>query len=78
MDSLGINDRQKRAVKFVKEKNRITSSDYQEITGVSRQTAYRDLDDLINKHVIENRGESRKGSYYVLAKTLKKDENNSG
>ena len=73
MDSLGINDRQKQAIKFVKEKNRITSSDYQEITGVSRQTAYRDLDDLVNKHVIENRGDSRKGSYYVLAKTSRKD-----
>jgi len=73
MDSLGINERQKQAIKFVKEKNRITSSNYQEITGASRQTAYRDLDDLVTKHVIENRGESRKGSYYVLAKTLKKD-----
>jgi ATP-dependent DNA helicase RecG len=72
MDSLEINDRQKQAIKLVKEKNRISSSEYQAITAVSRQTAYRDLDNLVHKQVFEKRGESRKGSYYVLAKTSRK------
>ena len=68
LDEFGLNERQMRAIQFVKEKGRITSSEYQEITTVSRQTAYRDFDELVHKHVFEKKGESRKGSYYVLTK----------
>jgi len=71
MSELGLTDRQKQAIKIVKEKARITSTDYQEITKVSRQTAYRDLIDLVKIRVLKKRGDTGKGTYYILAKPVK-------
>lgn len=68
MAELNLTDRQKKAIKFVKEKVRITSTDYQEINLVSRQTAYRDLTDLVKIGILTKKGDTGKGTYYVLAK----------
>jgi len=44
---LGLNERQIRAVLYVKEKGSITNKGYQNLFSVSRQTATRDLSDLV-------------------------------
>jgi len=61
-----LNERQMKAVAHIKGAGRITNSELQELTGSIRKTAARDLDDLVQKGVLERVGEKR-GSYYVFA-----------
>jgi ATP-dependent DNA helicase RecG len=75
---LWVSDRQIIIIRFVKEKGKITSSDILKLMAVSRQSAYRDLADLVHRRVLEKKGESRKGSYYVFAKNSGNDQDNSG
>lgn len=65
LEKLGLNERQLKAVTHLKQKERITNSIYQKLTSVIRKTAARDLDDLVEKGVLERLGEKR-GIYYVL------------
>jgi ATP-dependent DNA helicase RecG len=65
MTRLGLSDRQMKAITFVKTHGRITSAEYQSLTDVSRQTATRDLDELVGKAVASRHG-AKRGSYYVL------------
>ena len=69
---IGLNDRQIRAVLYVKEKGRITNKKYQEITGVSRQMAAIELRQLVEKGVFVRIGESGRGVVYELPKTTNK------
>lgn len=66
LESLGLNDRQKQGVAHVKKTGRIVNTEYQELTGVSRKTAMRDLKGLVEKGVFERVG-TKRGAYYVLA-----------
>lgn len=65
MDGLGLNDRQKTSVTFLKSQGRITSAEYQNLTNVSRQTATRDLYEMVKKDVVSRRG-AKRGVYYML------------
>ncbi|MBN1106137.1 MAG: DUF4062 domain-containing protein [Deltaproteobacteria bacterium] len=65
---LGLNDRQIRALAQVKKTGRIANQEYQEVTGVSRATANRDLDSLSAKGILEKVGTTGKSTHYVLAK----------
>ena len=65
MKGLGLSDRQIKAVIYIKRHGRITSAEYQRLTDVSRQTATRDLDELVQKAVASRYG-AKRGSYYVL------------
>ena len=69
---LEINDRQKIAIKIVKDKSRVNSTDYSTLAKISRQTAFRDLNDLVRKGVFEKQGVTGKGKYYTLSKRLRK------
>ena len=51
---------------YVKEKGRITNREYQELTGVSRITATRDLSELIEKKVLKTIGTAKRNIHYVL------------
>jgi ATP-dependent DNA helicase RecG len=62
---LGLNDRQVKAVIFVKEKGKITNKEYQEMNKTSDRTALRDLDNLIELNVFVKEGE-KKGTAYKL------------
>ncbi|NJE26442.1 DeoR family transcriptional regulator [Thermococcus sp. MV5] len=57
---LGLNERQIKAVLYVKEKGRIGNKEYQELFNVSRQTATRDLSDLVRLGILER---VEKGKY---------------
>ncbi len=64
-----LNTRQKTGIACLREEGRITSGRYQDLTGGSRQTAARDLEDLVKKGLLDRQGE-RRGTYYVLAKGM--------
>ena len=66
LKSLNLNDRQVRAVLFAKEKGKLTNSDYQSLNDVSRETATRDLKELIDKQLIKPSGQKGAGSFYTL------------
>ena len=63
---VGLNERQIKAVMYVKEKGRITNKEYQEITGVKKRQASEDLNQLEEKGVLVRIGTTGKGVYYVL------------
>jgi ATP-dependent DNA helicase RecG len=72
MKDLGIDERQKIAIRIAKEKGRVTSTEYSTLAGISRQTAFRDLSDLVNKGVLDKQGVTGPGTYYTLRKGLRK------
>lgn len=61
----GLNDRQIKAVLYVKEKGRITNSEYQKLNNTISKTALRDLDDLINRNIFTRSGEGRNVYYKI-------------
>lgn len=64
---LGLNDRQLKAVLFVKEKGKISNTDYQNLNNVSKATATRDLTELVEKYeLFEKHGQIGAGTVYVL------------
>jgi len=65
MKGLDLSERQLRAVIYIKTHGRITSAEYQRLADVSRQTATRDLDELVQKSVASRCG-AKRGSHYVL------------
>jgi ATP-dependent DNA helicase RecG len=69
LTELGLSERQKKGVWFVKEKGRITNTEYQNVTGVLKREAGRDLKELVDKGVFEKPGSATgKGTYYALSK----------
>ena len=62
----GLNPRQIKAIMYVKEKGKITNSEYQKINTVARQTATKDLNELTKVFkLLINRGFGA-GSYFKL------------
>ena len=49
LQKLGLNDRQMKAVLYVKEKGQITNAEYQEINGISNRTATYELKELVEQ-----------------------------
>ena len=66
LKKLGLNARQIKAVLFVKAKGRISNKEYQEVFGVARMTATRDLTLLVEKGVLKSSDTKGAGSYYEL------------
>ena len=52
LKNIGLNDRQIKAVLYVKEKKKITNKNYQELNDCSRATANRDLTELVQKDIL--------------------------
>jgi predicted HTH transcriptional regulator len=70
--ALEINERQKQAIRFVKEKGHINNSEYQDLVKISMRNASRDLTDLVEKEIFEKRGIHGKGVHYVPGKRARK------
>jgi len=64
----GLNERQIKAVKYVKEKGKITNREYQELSNISRQMATIDLSHLVEKGILTMKGKAGKGIAYQLTK----------
>lgn len=66
LSKLGLNDRQIKAVLYVKENGRITNAEYQKINEISRQMATNELHNLVNGFkLLINKGYGA-GSYFEL------------
>jgi len=61
----GLNERQIKAVLYVKEKGKITNKEYRQLTGISDEGARLDLKDLLEKGILISRGKGR-NVYYAL------------
>jgi len=64
LSKLGLNERQIKAVLYVRESGKITNKEYQKITQISNRTATYELKELVEKfNVLKKSGESV-GTYY--------------
>jgi len=63
-----LNERQIKVLKYLEEKGKFALSQYVKLTDVSKATVQRDLNDLLNKGLIERKGRKDGGkySYYVF------------
>ena len=66
MTNFDLNERQLKAVKYVKEKGKISNQIYQEINSTTKRTASRDLTGLVSLNVFKKTGVTGKGTIYVL------------
>jgi len=67
MGELGLNERQQKAIGFVRSNRRISNKDYRELTGATDRTALRDLAELLEKQVLAKHGQTGRSAHYVLA-----------
>ncbi len=58
--------RQIKAVGYLKEKGQITNKEYQELCDVSQPTANRDLQDMVDKSVLKQKGKEGQQIVYML------------
>lgn len=70
MAVMGLSDKQRQVLDFVKTKGQIANRDYRELTGVTIRTASRDLDDLVVKRILRKVGTTGRNTHYVLARKL--------
>jgi len=67
LEKLNLNERQIKAVLFVKVKGKISNKEYQEICEVSKGTATNELRELIEKfNILERKGNVGAGTFYVI------------
>jgi len=64
---LGLNERQIKAVLFLKENGKVTNSEYQDLCKVSRATSTRDLTELVEKELISLKGTGQRDLHYILS-----------
>ena len=65
---MGLNERQIKAVGYVKEKGKITNKEYQKLSDVSKPTATRELSKLVDMGLLNQQGITGKGTFYTLIK----------
>jgi len=66
LSKLGLNERQIKAVLYVKENGKITNSEYQEVNGIGKSVTIDELRNLVDKQVLVRIGETGRGTYYEL------------
>ncbi|KAA0259124.1 DeoR family transcriptional regulator [Deferribacter autotrophicus] len=64
--SMGLNNRQIKAIVYVQEHGRITNKEYRQIFNVSERTARNDLKELCEKEIFQKIGETGRSTYYIL------------
>ena len=68
MNELGLNERHKTGLAYMKKEGRITNREYQTITSVIARTAARDLDALTELRLIRRIGTTGRNVYYVIGR----------
>ena len=66
----GLNERQVKAVMYVKKKGEIRNKEYQELFNVSKRTVTNDLDQLLKKNLVEKIGTRGKGTFYKIKRAI--------
>jgi len=69
IEKLGLNERQLKAVRYAKEKERISTAEYKALTKTSESTALRELRQLTKLGVLQKIGTSGRAAHYIIAKT---------
>jgi len=72
--NLGLNERQIKAVMYVKEKGRITNRGYQQLCDIKERLTTIELNDLVSKGFFEKHGTTGRGTYYTVLKAQKLQE----
>ncbi|MGO1786650.1 MAG: hypothetical protein ACTHZ7_06195, partial [Sphingobacterium sp.] len=67
---LNINERQIKAVLYIKEHGKITNASYQEINNIGKTLATEELGDLVNRELIQQSGTKGRGSRYELVRKI--------
>lgn len=62
--TVGLNDRQRKALEIIREQGKITNRDYRKLLGVSNKTAHQELRVMVERKVIRRQGFGR-GVMYV-------------
>jgi len=65
---LALNERLRQAIAHLKTQGRISNTEYQKLTSAIKKTATRDLNDLVDKGLVERVGIRGPGVHYVLKK----------
>jgi len=65
---MGLNERQIRAVIYVKQKGKITNKEYQMINGIKERMATLELNQLVERGIFRRVGTTGKGTFYAIAK----------
>ena len=65
LSKLDLNDRQKEAIKYIKNKGSVTSSLYVEEFQVAKRTAIRDIDTLVELNLLKKEGLSKNTQYVI-------------
>jgi ATP-dependent DNA helicase RecG len=65
---MGLNERQIRAVMYVKQKGKITNKEYQIINGIKERMATLELNQLVERGIFRRVGTTGKGTFYAIAK----------
>ena len=68
--NLDINDRQIKALLYIKEHGDISNSSYQQTNNIGKTVATDELRDLIKKELIQHSGTMGRGSKYILKRKL--------
>lgn len=66
LKKFSLEERQIKALFFMKEHTQMTNKQYQEYFSVSKRTATSDLQVLLSKQLIEKNGSTGRGTYYTL------------
>ena len=66
LEKIGLSQRQIRAIRYVKEKGKITSEEYQKLNLIKRRLSSYELTGLVQKKVFVRIGKVGKGTYYQL------------
>ncbi|MBV7441008.1 putative DNA binding domain-containing protein [Weeksellaceae bacterium TAE3-ERU29] len=77
-DEFQLNDEQKTALIFLREVGALDNQSYRQLTGVSSFQSTTDLRKMVNTAIIEQKGNSKKHTYYIPGKvflaSLEKDQ----
>jgi site-specific DNA-adenine methylase len=65
LSKLGLNERQIKAVLYVRENGKITNKKYQELNNTLDRTALRDIEELMNKDIFKREGDGKKTYYRI-------------
>jgi ATP-dependent DNA helicase RecG len=69
LSKMDLNERQIEAIKYIKEKGKITNTEYQKICNIKKRQTTDDLKELVQKELIKRIGVTGKGTYYILRGT---------
>lgn len=67
LNSLGLNERQIKAVFFVREQGVIKNGDYQKINAIGKTFATKELQGLVEKNILKQVGFKGRSSKYEIA-----------